>query len=132
MGLLQEIKENGKNFSSGERQIICICRAILKSNKIVLLDEATSNIDVVTEQRIQALIKNEFKTATMITVAHRLNTIISSDRIMMLDKGKNAEMGSPKELMADPNSGFNKYLEDIKKEQEAPLTSWRATNVEFI
>lgn len=51
-GLLQEIKENGKNFSSGERQIICICRAILRANKIVLLDEATSNIDVMTEQKI--------------------------------------------------------------------------------
>lgn len=57
----------------------------------------------------------------MITVAHRLNTIISSDRIMMLAGGKNAEMGSPKELMADPESGFNKYLEDLKKEQEQPL-----------
>lgn len=54
----------------------------------------------------------------MITVAHRLNTIIKSDQIMMLDQGKNAEMGSPKELMANPNSGFNKYLEDLKKEQE--------------
>jgi len=67
------------------------------------------------------LIKNEFKDATMITVAHRLNTIISSDRIMMLENGKNVEMGSPQELMNNPKSGFNLYLKEIKKEQECPL-----------
>jgi len=59
----------------------------------------------------------------MLTVAHRLNTIINSDKIMMLDKGRSGEFGTPKELMANPNSEFNKYLEEIKKEQDTSLWS---------
>ncbi len=74
-----KITEGGKNLSSGERQLICICRAILRKNKIVILDEATANIDVVTEQKIQRLINEEFSSSTVITIAHRLNTIIKSD-----------------------------------------------------
>jgi len=74
-----KITEGGKNLSSGERQLICICRAILRKNKIVILDEATANIDVVTEQKIQRLINDEFASSTVITIAHRLNTIIKSD-----------------------------------------------------
>ena len=62
-------------------------RAILKNNQIVVLDEATANIDVVTEETIQKLITEEFKGATVLTIAHRLNTIIKSDKILMLDKG---------------------------------------------
>ena len=86
-GLKYKIQEEGKNLSVGERQLICIIRAILRSNKIVILDEATANIDVVTEQAIQRLIKEEFKGATVLTIAHRLNTIIQSDRVLMLSKG---------------------------------------------
>ena len=67
--------------------MICICRAILRKSKLVLLDEATANIDVVTEAQIQTLLQNEFKDATMLVVAHRLNTIMSSDRILVLDRG---------------------------------------------
>lgn len=67
--------------------MICICRAILRKNKIVLLDEATANIDIVTEQKIQELINVEFKEATVITIAHRLNTIINSDRVLVLSFG---------------------------------------------
>ena len=76
LGLNQQITEGGANLSSGEKQLICICRAILRSTKVVLLDEATANIDMMTEQKIQNLIKLEFKNSTMITIAHRLNTII--------------------------------------------------------
>jgi ATP-binding cassette, subfamily C (CFTR/MRP), member 1 len=78
-GINMKITEGGKNLSSGERQLICICRAILRKNKIVILDEATANIDVVTEQKIQRLINDEFASSTVITIAHRLNTIIKSD-----------------------------------------------------
>ena len=81
------LAENGTNLSSGERQLICICRAILRSSKVVILDEATANIDIVTEQRIQHLINTEFKHSTMITIAHRLNTIINSDKVMVLSYG---------------------------------------------
>lgn len=82
-----KITEGGKNLSSGEKQLICICRAILRKNKIVILDEATANIDVVTEQKIQKLIKEEFTESTVITIAHRLNTIIKSDRVLVLSHG---------------------------------------------
>ena len=101
----------------GERQLICIVRAILRSNKIVILDEATANIDVVTEQAIQKLISEEFAGATVLTIAHRLNTIISSDRVLMLSFGKVLEYGTPKDLMADPNSAFSKLAEEKKRKE---------------
>ena len=82
-----KITEGGKNLSSGERQLICICRAILRKNKIVILDEATANIDVVTEQKIQRLINEEFTDSTVITIAHRLNTIIKSNYVLVLSRG---------------------------------------------
>lgn len=75
-GIHFQIRENGTNLSVGERQLVCFCRAIMRKNKIVVLDEATANIDVVTEQSIQTLIAEEFEGATVLTIAHRLNTII--------------------------------------------------------
>ena len=71
----------------------------MRNNKIVLLDEATANIDVVTEETIQTLINEEFKGATVLTIAHRLNTIIKSDKILMLERGTLLEEGPPKELL---------------------------------
>ena len=78
------IDEGGSNLSVGEKQLVCICRAILRKNKIVILDEATANIDVVAEQKILSLINEEFKESTVITIAHRLNTIIQSDEVLLL------------------------------------------------
>ena len=83
-GINLKIFEGGSNLSVGEKQLICICRAVLRKNKIVVLDEATANIDVVTEQKILKLIKEEFKDSTVITIAHRLNTIIESDMVAVL------------------------------------------------
>ena len=93
-------------------------RAILKNNKIVLLDEATANIDVITEETIQKLITEEFKGATVLTIAHRLNTIIKSDMIIMLEKGKLLEEGSPKELLNNPDSHFSNLAKELKKEKK--------------
>ena len=102
-------------MSVGERQLVCICRAILRKSKIVVLDEATANIDVVTEQTIQKLITEEFKGATVLTIAHRLNTIIKSDKVLIIDKGKKVEYDSPEALMADKTTHFSKMLKDLKK-----------------
>lgn len=113
-----KITEGGKNLSSGERQLICICRAILRKNKIVILDEATANIDVVTEQKIQKLIKEEFTESSVITIAHRLNTIIKSDKVLVLSHGELVEYDSPKNLMNDPESEFAKLLKELKKKKE--------------
>ena len=82
-----DITENGKNLSSGERQLICICRAILRKSKLVILDEATANIDIVTEEKVQFLINTELTNATVLTIAHRLNTIVNSDRVLVLSFG---------------------------------------------
>jgi len=89
------VDEKGGNLSSGEKQLICICRAILRKNKIVLMDEATSNIDVATERNIQELIDEEFKDSTVLTVAHRLNTIVQSDKVLVLSFGKVLEFDTP-------------------------------------
>lgn len=113
-----KISEGGKNLSAGERQLICICRAILRKNRIVILDEATANIDVVTEQKIQKLIDEEFNESTVITIAHRLNTIIKSDKVLVLSKGTLVEYDSPNNLMSDPNSEFSKLLKEIKKKKK--------------
>jgi ATP-binding cassette, subfamily C (CFTR/MRP), member 1 len=86
-GLDQQIEEKGQNLSSGEKQLICICRAILRKNKIVLMDEATANIDIKTEETIQKLIHEKFVDSTVITIAHRLNTVIHSDKVLVMDKG---------------------------------------------
>jgi ABC-type multidrug transport system fused ATPase/permease subunit len=101
-----KITENGGNLSSGEKQLICICRAILRKNKIVILDEATANIDIMTEQKIQALIQKEFKNCTVITIAHRLQTIIESDKVLVLGEGKVLEYDSPQVLLQNELSQF--------------------------
>lgn len=109
-----QIQEGGENLSSGEKSLLCICRAILRKNKVVILDEATANIDLTTEQKIQTLIQNEFKDCTVLTIAHRLQTIIESDKILVLDAGQTAEFDSPQELLKDPNSHFTHLVEEMK------------------
>merc|ERR1719198_2101572 len=98
------VQAGGENLSSGEKSLVCICRAVLRKNKIVVLDEATANIDIVTEQTIQKLIKESFKDCTMIVVAHRLQTIIESDKVLVLNSGEVQEFGAPSELLEDPTS----------------------------
>jgi ATP-binding cassette, subfamily C (CFTR/MRP), member 1 len=89
------IEEDGGNLSAGEKQLICICRAILRRAKVVILDEATSNIDVRTEQTILKLMNEKLGDATVITIAHRLNTIIKSDKVAVLSDGHLVEYDSP-------------------------------------
>ena len=81
-----KLQESGSNISSGAKQLLCICRAVNRKAKVVILDEATSNIDSLTEDLVQKLLANELKECTVITIAHRLNTIINSDRICVLGK----------------------------------------------
>ena len=116
-GIYTKIAEGGSNLSAGERQLICICRAILLKNKVVVLDEATANIDIVTEEKIQRLIDQEFRGSTVITIAHRLNTIIRSDRVLVLSHGRVEEYDAPRVLMANPNSQFSKLLQELKEEE---------------
>jgi ATP-binding cassette, subfamily C (CFTR/MRP), member 1 len=114
-GLDQQIEENGQNLSSGEKQLLWIWRAILRCNKIVLMDEATANIDIKTEQTIQQLILEKFKEATVLTIAHRLNTIMHSDRVLVMQKGEVAEFDSPQNLLDRPESIFKDYVNSFRK-----------------
>lgn len=117
-GIEMEISENGSNLSSGERQLICICRAILRKSKLVILDEATANIDVITEQKIQTLINTQFVDSTMVVIAHRINTIIQSDRVLVLSFGEIQEFDTPQNLMADGDSEFSKLITELKRKEE--------------
>ncbi|CAO4385214.1 unnamed protein product [Caenorhabditis nigoni] len=98
----------GVNLSVGQRQLFCLARAMLRKSKILVIDEATANVDGVTDACIQRTIQESFKHATVITVAHRLHTIMNSDRIMVFEKGELVEFDRPLTLLNDPTSLFAK------------------------
>jgi len=112
------IEESGKNLSAGEKQLICICRASVRKAKVVIFDEATANIDVLTEHKIMNVISNDFADSTVITIAHRLNTIINSDKIAVMSHGRLLEYASPKTLLQNPKSEFAKLLNELKKTED--------------
>jgi len=95
--------------------LICICRAVLRKNRVVILDEATANIDLLTEKKIQTLISEEFKECTVLTIAHRLQTIISSDKILVMSDGRAEEFDSPENLLENQSSHFTKLVNEMRK-----------------
>ncbi|KAI9466467.1 P-loop containing nucleoside triphosphate hydrolase protein, partial [Coemansia mojavensis] len=99
---------DGTSFSAGQRQLLSLSRALLWNRKIVILDEATANIDSHTDQLIQQLIRQEFAHSTVLTIAHRLNTVMDSDRILVMDQGQVAEFDTPQALLQQPDSHFSK------------------------
>ncbi|XP_059172943.1 multidrug resistance-associated protein 1-like [Physella acuta] len=105
-GLDYEVGEEGQSLSVGQRQLVCLARALLKKTKILILDEATAAVDMETDTLIQNTIRTEFSTCTIITIAHRLNTIMDYDRIMVLDAGIVKELDSPSALLANTDSIF--------------------------
>ena len=105
-GLDFKIKENGDNLSSGEKQLICLVRAMLRKSKIITMDEATSSIDYDTENLIQNAVLSTLKDSTVITIAHRIKTILDYDRIFVFENGQLIEKGSPKELIENKSGHF--------------------------
>lgn len=112
-GLDFQIMENGGNFSMGQRQLVCLARAILQRNKILILDEATANVDACTDKFIQKTIRDKFANCTVLTIAHRLKTVIDTDRVLIMDAGEGVECDHAHNLLQNPNSIFTRLVDEI-------------------
>uniref|UniRef100_A0A1B6DNL6 Multidrug resistance-associated protein lethal(2)03659 n=1 Tax=Clastoptera arizonana TaxID=38151 RepID=A0A1B6DNL6_9HEMI len=99
-GLDTHVLDGGSNFSIGQRQLLCLARAILRNNNILILDEATANVDPHTDSQIQSIIRRKFSSCTVLTIAHRLHTIMDSDKVMVMDEGKIVEFDHPYVLLS--------------------------------
>eukprot|EP00090_Calanus_glacialis_P018853 TRINITY_DN29170_c0_g1_i1.p1 TRINITY_DN29170_c0_g1~~TRINITY_DN29170_c0_g1_i1.p1 ORF type:complete len:356 (-),score=86.18 TRINITY_DN29170_c0_g1_i1:61-1104(-) len=111
-GLDHLVSEGGDNLSVGQRQLLCLARACLRKTKILLLDEATAAVDLETDDLIQATIRSEFHDCTIITIAHRLNTIMDSDKVVVLSDGHLAECDTPQNLLGREDSVFHSMAKE--------------------
>ncbi|KAJ3181536.1 hypothetical protein HDU85_003477 [Gaertneriomyces sp. JEL0708] len=112
------VTENGQNFSQGQRQLLCLARALLRKTKVVFLDEATASVDYETERKIQLALHECFEGATVLCIAHRLRTVMDYDMIIVLSAGKVIETGSPLELSARVNGEFSKMLDETGERED--------------
>ncbi|KAG8697376.1 hypothetical protein FRC09_007907 [Ceratobasidium sp. 395] len=103
---LDTVLEDSTSFSRGERQLLCMARVLLRKRKIVILDEASSSMDLKTDEKVRQIVQEELKDCTVLAVAHRIATIIDFDLILILDNGEIVETGAPHDLLADPKSRF--------------------------
>ena len=121
-GLEHPVSEGGENLSVGQRQLVCLARALLRKTKVLVLDEATAAVDLETDDLIQATIRKEFSDSTVLTIAHRLNTIMDYDRIMVLDKGRLVEFDTPEHLLDNQASIFHGMAVDAGLAEDRPNT----------
>jgi ATP-binding cassette subfamily C (CFTR/MRP) protein 1 len=122
-GLDELVAEGGENFSQGQRQLLCIARSLLRHPKILVMDEATASIDNATDALIQEMIRSNFEKATVLTIAHRLNTIMDSDRILVLSKGEIVEFDTPSSLLSRKESMFYAMVEESKASKRGNTSS---------
>lgn len=112
LDLENEVSEGGSNLSQGQRQLICLARSLLRCPKVILLDEATASIDYNSDSKIQATIREEFSNSTILTIAHRLRSIIDYDKILVMDAGEVKEYNHPYSLLLNRDSIFYHMCED--------------------
>ncbi|XP_014275661.1 probable multidrug resistance-associated protein lethal(2)03659 [Halyomorpha halys] len=129
-GLQTEISEGGSNMSVGQRQLICLARAIIRNNRILVLDEATANVDPQTDSLIQETIRSKFAACTVLTIAHRLNTVIDSDKILVMDAGTLVEFDHPHILLQNKYGFLHKMVKETGKATEETLTKLASENYE--
>ncbi|XP_048006653.1 ATP-binding cassette subfamily C member 4-like [Leguminivora glycinivorella] len=119
--LSSEVASGGSNFSAGQRQLLCLARAALARNRLLVLDEATANVDPNTDALIQKSIRKYFADCTVITVAHRLHTVADSDRVIVMEAGQIVEIGHPHELLQNPNGHFAGMVSQLSPGAEQSL-----------
>ncbi|KAJ3321041.1 hypothetical protein HDU76_000167 [Blyttiomyces sp. JEL0837] len=111
-GLDSKVTDGGENLSVGQRQLLCLSRAMLKKPRILIMDEATANVDFETDALIQKAIRDDFRDATVLTIAHRLNTIIDYDRVLVMEEGRVVEFDKPGVLLGDEGSRFKGMVDE--------------------
>ena len=109
------LRESGTNLNVGERQLVCLARALVQRSKIIIMDEATANVDFKTDHLIQEVIRHKFKDSTVLTIAHRLNTIMDYDKVLVLDGGRVVEFDNPDVLIR--NGGL--FAEMVKSHNQS-------------
>ncbi|KAJ3515541.1 hypothetical protein NLJ89_g1687 [Agrocybe chaxingu] len=115
------VSEGGENFSTGEKQLLCMARAILKRTKVLVMDEATASVDYATDELISKTIRHEFASSTILTIAHRLRTVIDYDKVMLLEQGRIVEFDRPSVLLNNSASKFYALCKATGKEEFATL-----------
>ena len=117
------VEEKGSNLSQGTKQLLCMARVLLKQPGIIFMDEATSSVDTQTDAIVQQAIKSAFDGCTIVTIAHRLNTVIDYDRILVLRDGEVVEFGHPAALLEDARGAFSRLVANVGEEAAAELRS---------
>ncbi|KAI9087145.1 hypothetical protein K1719_030909 [Acacia pycnantha] len=117
--LQASVVENGENWSAGQRQLFCLGRALLKKSSILVLDEATASVDSATDGVIQKIISQEFKDRTVVTIAHRIHTVIASDLVLVLSDGKIVEFDAPSKLLEREDSFFSKLIREYSRRSQS-------------
>ncbi|KAF7996687.1 hypothetical protein HCN44_002333 [Aphidius gifuensis] len=112
MFLNDHVSEGGSNLSVGQRQLVCLARAIIRNNRVLILDEATANVDPRTDELIQKTIRRKFADCTVLTIAHRLNTVMDSDKILVMDAGTVVEFDHPHVLLQNPDGALSSMLKN--------------------
>lgn len=127
-GLNSNVSEGGANFSVGQRQLICLARALIRSNKILVMDEATANVDPHTDSLIQTTIRNKFSDCTVFTIAHRLHTVMDSDKVLVMSAGKVEEFDHPHLLMQNEEGVLRHLVEDTGRSTSKTLMKMAEEN----